>query len=550
MTSSLKSSVAPNADMAAISDAVRRGQRPLAISLATSALERGQRHPLVLVLAAEGMESRGRYPKAVELLMAATKAAPHHKVAWMRLAALLARGRHFTRAAAAFEEVLALDSDNFAARMGAGEMRLWLHDLPAAEEHYRRASEIDPRAGEPLGVLALMAAQARDIPAARDMAKRALSLQPNALGAEMAIARADLLEDKPAAADARLTRILERPSLDDDNRAGALDVRAEARDRMDSSAEAFDDYEARNAILLRLNAAKFGSQAPDRALTIARGLDAFLSTTPAGDWRGSAGDDALGRRTVRRHVFLLGFPRSGTTLLEKTLAGHPQIVTLEEINHLATAGRDLNATPEGWRRLAALNAVEAAARRETYWSGVTASLGPDLAGKILIDKLPLHTVALPLIAKLFPNAKILFAVRDPRDVVLGCFRRRFRLNPAMFEFLTLAGAADYYDAVMGLGESVRRMMSLDVREARHEAMVADFDREVGNILEFIGAGWDDEVRNFASRVGGQVRTPSYAQLARGLNAEGVGQWRRYAHQMSPVLGRLAPWVGHFGYPAN
>ena len=535
-------------EYAAIADAVRRGQRPLALNLAARALKRGAKQPLVLVLAAEGLEERGQPLLALDLLRAATQAVPRHRVAWMRLAALLARQRKFEEAARAFEAVLGFDPDFFPALMGAGEMRLLLNDPVTAEGRYRRAAEIAPGAAAPLAVLAIMAAQRRDAAAARDLAGRAAALEPGILGAEMAIARADLLEGAADLAEARMTRLLARDELDDDIRVGGLDVRATALDALDRPAEAFADYEARNAIQRRIHAASFEANSIDAPSNLAHRLAAYLRDAPAEAWRASAGADEVGRRSARGHVFLLGFPRSGTTLLEKALAGHPGVVTLEEVNHLARAGSELRTEESGWIRLAQLTPDEADVRRQTYWQGVRDSLGGDLSDRILIDKLPLHTMSLPLIAKLFPEAKILFALRDPRDVVLSCYRRRFQVNSAMFEFLTLAGAAGCYDAVMSLALVAREKLPLDVREVRHEAVVADFDSEVGDVLAYIGAGWDPGVRTFADRVGGRTRTPSYPQLARGLNADGVGQWRRYEAQIAPILGRLEPWVARLGYP--
>ncbi len=539
--------VVADADYIAISEAVRRKDRLLALDLALRAQSRGHRHPLVLVLAAEAMEARGRIPEALELLRDVTRFSPGHKVGWMRLASLLARCRDFPEAAAAFDKVLSIDPNAFPALMGAGEMGLFLRDQAAAERHYRRASEVDPGAAEPLALLALLAAQSGEPAKARVLAERAVALQPGIIGAEMALARADVQEGRPADAEARLAPLLARPGLDDDQRAGVLDVRGDALDRLDRRGEAFADYEARNAIALRQNASFFPQDASDRPLNIARGLGAFLATTPGEAWRAIPGRDSLGAKTVRRHVFLVGFPRSGTTLLEKTLAGHSGIVTLEEVNYLASAARNLRATPEGWRDLMDLGLAEADTYRRDYWAAVEGALGSNLAGKILVDKLPLHTVALPVIAKLFPDARILFALRDPRDVVLSCFRRRFAVNSAMYEFLTLPGAATYYDAVMALGEAARSRLALDFHDVRHESVVEDFDGEIGRVLDFIGADWDSEVRNFAGRVGGQARTPSYGQLAGGLRTEGVGQWRRYQAQMEPVLPILAPWLERFGY---
>jgi Flp pilus assembly protein TadD len=536
-----------DSDYAAVADAVRRQDRPLAINLAARALKRGNGHPLVLVLAAEGLEERGKLKEALDLLRAATRAAPKNRVAWMRLAPLLAREREIEEACAAFEAALALDPNSFGALMGVGEMKLLLRELDAAEHHYRRAAEVAPGAAQPLAVLAVMAAQKRNVAEARTLAARAGAIAPGVLGAELALARADLIEGKPLLAEARLTPLLGRADVDEENRAGVLDVRAEALDALGRADEAMADYEARNAIELRRNASRFPADSAERLPGIARRFSAFVATAAGGPLRVPAGEDSIGYRSVRRHVFLLGFPRSGTTLLEKVLGGHPDVVTLEEINHLTAATLQLRGE-SGWRRLASLAPVEADGCREAYWRLVRSSLGGDLSEKILVDKLPLHTLDLPMIAKLFPEARILFAVRDPRDVVLSCYRRRFMVNAAMYEFLTLPGAADFYDATMSLAATSRARLPLNVRDVRNETVIADFDQEVAAILDFIGVDWDPAVRNFADRVGGHMRTPSYSQLARGLNADGVGQWRRYARHMATILPTLDPWVARFGYP--
>ena len=120
----------------------------------------------------------------------------------------------------------------------------------------------------------------------------------------------------------------------------------------------------------------------------------------------------------------------------------------------------------------------------------------------------------------------------------------------MFEFLTLDGAAEYYSRVMTLGSIYRQLLDLPVLEVRHERMVENFEAEVRTILNFIGVEWRADLRNFSARTSSDILTPSDPQLARGLNAEGIGQWRRYRSQLAPVLGQLNVWVRHFGYPAD
>ncbi|MDQ2860983.1 MAG: sulfotransferase, partial [Pseudomonadota bacterium] len=244
---------------------------------------------------------------------------------------------------------------------------------------------------------------------------------------------------------------------------------------------------------------------------------------------------------------LVGFPRSGTTLLENALAGHPDIVALEEADALARAGGELLADFTRLERLSRLTGAEAEAAREIYWARVR-ELAPRAGGaKVFIDKMPVQTVALPLITKLFPGAKILFARRDPRDVVLSCFRRLFGINTVMAQFLTLDGAARYYDQVMRLAVLYEKLLPVDLHVVRHEDLVADFDHELSTILDFFDLPWDPSVRDFTRRAIGS-RTPSATQIARGLNAEGVGAWRRFAKEMAPVLPLLDPWAARFGYP--
>jgi hypothetical protein len=246
-------------------------------------------------------------------------------------------------------------------------------------------------------------------------------------------------------------------------------------------------------------------------------------------------------------VFVLGFPRSGTTLLEVVLEGHPRVASLEENELLIDGVLRFMRQPadlDGLLRCppATLNALRAA-----YWRRI-GEAGTDVLGKVFVDKNPLNTLKLPLIARLFPRAKILFACRDPRDVVLSCFRHRFFMSAPIYELLTLQGAADYYDAVMHLVLECTRLMPLEMRLVRHEDVVSAFAREMRRVCEFVGLDWVPEMGDFARRTQRrEFLTPSTAQLVKGLNTEGLGHWLRYREQLEPVLPRLEPWVKQFLY---
>jgi Flp pilus assembly protein TadD len=536
--------------IARIEQAARGADRGVAISLAVEALRRGVRHPVVWTLVAEGLQGQGRLPEALKLLQQATAAAPDDARTWFGLGRVLFSLGRREDAGVALDRGLMLSPGDYRGRIDAGTLRLRLGELQAASDHFQRAAEIAPEAAEPLSALAVVAGLAGDSSAARGAATRALALDPALISAQIAIARADLLDGHPARAAERLTGLLVRTHLAEAQRIDIHDLRAECLDTLDRPAEAFADYAARNEVLRQVHAPSLAKAGQEGQGDRARRLADWFEATPAGPWRSPASADAVGERATRQHVFLIGFPRSGTTLLEKALSSHPDIVSLEEVDVLGAVGNSLMAPGADLDRLIHMTAREADALRQAYWRGVDEAMEAPIAGKIFIDKLPLHTSSLPLIARLFPGARILLALRDPRDVVFSCFRRRFRVNAAMFEFLTLEGAARYYDAVMRMAAACRGVLPLAVHAVRHEAVVADFEAELARALGFVGAPWNPDVGNFAALARTSTRTPSAPQVARGLNADGVAQWRRYRAQLAPIAPILEPWVARFGYDAD
>ena len=326
--------------------------------------------------------------------------------------------------------------------------------------------------------------------------------------------------------------------------AGAL--LGDALDAQGRTQEAFDVYARVGDDMRRLYAPSFQGEAS--ALHAVRWIGDYFDAATQAPW-GESRAIPLSHGSAREHVFLLGFPRSGTTLLEQVLAGHPGVEALPEAEALIDGVRAFMSRPSGLDHLAGAADAELRPFREAYWRRVREAGGRP-QDKVFIDKHPLNTLKLPLIVRLFPQARILFARRDPRDVVLSCFRRWFRISAPTYELLTLEGAAAFYDAAMGLAARLNELTRLDLYAASHERMVEDFDEETARICAFLRLDPAGVQRDFGARIRERaVATPSAAQLARGLNAEGVGHWRRYEAQMQPVLPMLDPWVRRFGYDA-
>jgi hypothetical protein len=223
------------------------------------------------------------------------------------------------------------------------------------------------------------------------------------------------------------------------------------------------------------------------------------------------------------------------------------VVSLEEHELLKAGVLRYMREPVDFEPLLRASERELDELRERYWAEVRAE-GLELSGKVFVDKHPLHSLKLPLIARLFPKAKILFAVRDPRDVVLSCFRRRFSMNPAMYQLLTLEGAAAFYDATMRMAELAQPLLGLDWQVVRYESLVEDLEAQLRAVCGFIGLEWVPNLGDFAARAQARERaTPSTAQLARGLDKSGVGHWRHYRFALEPILPTLNPWARQLGY---
>jgi len=528
-------------------DAALRGYGiNVAGQLALQAVAEGVEHPAVLNLAGLARYDERRFEEAVQMLRRARALAPKDPNILNSLGmSLVALGQN-DAALQAYDAALRIDPGIAAIHFNRGALLESLSDIKRSRSAYERAAALNPNYAEPLASLAWLDARAGDAPSARAHGERALLLSPANVLARLGLASAHLQQGDFADATAKLSALSQDPSLTPINRSIVLSLTGDLRDAEGRPAEAFAAYESSNLQMKTLHAGQFEAPGKETALGHTRRLAGWFATAAPEPWREAA--PARPRAAdPKMHIFLVGFPRSGTTLLENVLAAHPEVVSLEEKDCLAAASAAYLTSDSGLERLAQISSGEALRQREAYWSMVR-KFGIEPRGRVFIDKMPLSSVQLPVIAKLFPNARVLFARRDPRDVVLSCFRRRFGMNPSMFQLLTLKGAAAYYDAVMRLSELYRDLLPLPQHVVRYESLVDDFEETARAACHFLGIEWDQGLMEFAAKARARgISTPSAAQVARGLNRDGQGAWRRYREQMAPVLPLLDPWVQRFGY---
>ena len=487
--------------------------------------------PIQLNLAAT-LTQIGRIEEAVAALSAYTRRRPGDARALTELAALL---RHLYRDAEAIrvlEQAVAASPGDAPLRVQLGEERMAAFELEGAERALRDALSIEPgHSGAHLQLALLLEHTNREaeLPAVLEAAEQA-----QAEPASVQFIRA-LLCRREQRFEEGLAILRGLPDELEPIRQAQLE--GQFRDRLGDADGAFAAFGEMNRLF------KLDPSQPERRGTEERerlrAERALVTPEWYEGWREVASPDPR-----PSPVFLVGFPRSGTTLLDTMLMGHPDVQVLEERPPLRQVEERLG----GIDRLPQLGADEIAALRDLYFQRVSECI--DLRPEaLLVDKSPLHMNKVPLIHRMFPDARFILALRHPCDVVLSCYMTSFRLNDSMASFLDLASAAEYYDLSFGHWSNCTGIMPVSTFPIRYEDVVEDAEAELRPLLAYLGLEWREAVMDHrgTARARGLISTASYSQVTEGLYRRAAGRWERYAAQLEPVMPVLKPWADQFGY---
>jgi tetratricopeptide (TPR) repeat protein len=485
-----------------------------------------------------------RWDEAAEALGRAARLNGSEAAIRRNLASAHARCNRHPEALEQFERALELDPGHIETRLTyarlLAEEGLNQESISQLDEAARLATGGAQASGQALDDLALSSPEAMlevalllertsRMDALRELIDKA---DKAGLEAELGYVRAALALREGRAAEARELLLTEPPDRDSvrwhrlmAKIADALGEPATAfaeAERMNRAVHEFDDWRAR------------GAEYRERIRGLAR------IVTPK--WAASLPRlEPLGRRSPG---FLVGFPRSGTTLLDTFLMGHPDTIVLEEVHLLGAAERVIGKLPE----LPKLPLQKLADARAAYLEELDRHVELGFAG-LVIDKLPLNMLGLPLIRSLFPDANIIFAQRHPCDAVLSSFMQSFVMNDAMACFLTVEDAADLYDAAMDVYTRGRDALGVPVHTLVYERLIDDPQAELRPLIEFLDLDWRDDLLDHraTAKSRGAIITPSYDQVVQPLSRAPVGRWRRYQKQLEPVLPVLLPWAERLGY---
>ena len=518
--------------------------------LMAKALKIAGPHAVLLVNLGNAARAQGKAAKARKYYDQAEALYPSHEDIFLERGILEIEANDYQAAIKNFDELIKLRPHNLAAYSGSahaatelGQFRLAIDYCKAGIEH------VDEAPVDLMAMLAISYERLSKLPETIEAAERVFEIFPDHCPTLRVWAKAKrrLCKRDPQVLNALRER-LEHLDLDNLPIQESRIIHSELAhicDELGDVDAAFKYFQKQNEMTLKI---AVGAEAdPGGYLQEVEELAQIF--TPAALEKINVRSLANIKADERQPVFLVGFPRSGTTLLDQIFDAHREIEVIEERPMLREVDRALVDSPRGLlRALLSMTPEKRKKMQSIYWR--YAERYTDGTGKkIIVDKMPLNIIQIPLIVSLFPNAKIILTLRHPADCSFSCFMQDFEINAAMLSFASLDNTARLYDSVMTLWERYEEHLSLNVRRVHYEKLITDLRGEVEPVLNFIGLEWDEAMADPAAhaRARGTIRTPSYAQVTQPIYGTSADRWRRYEKHIAPMMPKLEKHIRHFGY---
>lgn len=468
---------------------------------------------------------QGRLAEAIPALRRAHALAPAEARTLSLLASAVFEAGDPAEALPLFEALHQRQPADVPVLLRLGEVHNRLGDAGTACRVYREALDGQPGSAE----LWLALAQSEEIAGQRGHADaaygRALALRPGwpaALAGRLALQRGRAGDALLAAADA----LLADPSLPDAERAQVGYELGKARD-------ARGEYGAALAAWDQANAARRREAGEPDLAALERRVEASMARFDGALLSRAA---ALGNPDPRP-VFVVGLPRSGTTLLEQMLAAHPAVHGAGELPDLAMIARDLpvrRGDSARWPHLLEdFDPAWVAPAAARYLAALTRGAPPD--ARRIVDKFPYNSHLLGFAALLFPNARVLWCRRDPRDVAVSIYGENFA--PAERLATDFAGIGHLARLERRLMRHWQAVLPIPVHAVHYESLVRSPESEARRAVAACGLDWDPACLAFHENTSA-VQTPSRWQVRQPVHTRSIGRWKHYASRMDALLAAL------------
>jgi tetratricopeptide (TPR) repeat protein len=485
------------------------------------------------------------FQAAIELMERASRLNPSNAGILLDLGRMYGIRHDYAAAERCFEQAVRVAPKKLDTLTVAGQKSLDFGSFTMAEDYFKRALEQKDVPPSNLVKLAEVYERLRRPKEAASLVDRALQSDATCASALLLRARLDRQTGRLEAAE-KLLRTFPA-STDPTLRANAAYELGGILDRQGRYDEAMITFlEAKS--LLRQNAAPHIAELKlvrQRIQTMQAGLTAEMLQR----WF----DTAPLLTPARRLALLGGHPRSGTTLLEQVLDSHPDIISAEETEIFHTDAylpltRILSADSPILSVLEAASTNSLLKARNQYFDTMAKFLNQPISNRLLVDKNPSLTFLIPVLVRIFPEIKMLIALRDPRDVVLSCFMQPLPLGLGSVAYLTIEDTVQEYAAMMNLWQMLKPMINDHFLEVRYEDMVENLESVARKTLDFLGVPWDDCVLGFDEHARQKlVRSPTYADVTQPVYKHAVGRWHHYRKYLEPHLEKLQLFIKMFGY---
>ena len=483
---------------------------------------------------------QGKLDEGIECLEKAREGRPRHVPTLLNLAIAYHTRGNLKLAGDTYRQAIGVDPDDPTLHLNLGIVQVEQRLSEGAERSFLKALELDPGLVQAYAELAALYEETNRLAEMEDILEKGLALAPGHVRLNLEAAKGDRRQGRIEEGIARLQR-LDVTAMDSRM---AEQIRYELGyllDRAGQAGEAFENFREANRLAsetVRARAAR-----PERFADMVDRLNTFFASADVDAWTPAP------PRGGESPAFMFGFPRTGTTLLDVALDNHPRIVTVEEQSTIMAV---IDALREGDRgfpeQLAELTEQDLADLQGIYLDSLAEFVPADFDG-LVIDKMPIRTVYAGILWRLFPDARFLFCLRHPCDVVLSCFMQHFTVSDAFANFYTLEGSAKLYDKVMSLWGTYTSRLPLHHHTVRYESLVQDMEAEMRRVLEFLGLPWDPAVLDHAGRAArrGRINTTSYHQVTEPIYTRASGRWCAYREPLAPCMSVLAPHIERFGY---
>ena len=255
------------------------------------------------------------------------------------------------------------------------------------------------------------------------------------------------------------------------------------------------------------------------------------------------------KKNIISPVFLMGFPRSGTTLLDSILRSHSCIEVLEEKPFISQIRDKLFKSHNNLiNSLETIDSQKILSIQTEYLDLLNIENDFLLSDKIIIDKFPLNIIEIGFIKRIFPSSKFIISLRHPCDVILSCFASNFKINEGMANFYDLESAAILYNEVFLLFQHYRNIFDVDCFMIKYEDVVKDFKPTIKNLINFLNLNWEDNLKYFNNTAlyRSKINTPSYSQVIQPLYDSSINRWKNFK-EINNIYPVVEKWIDAFNY---